>query len=185
MRISILLAVVLAGVCALAAQAADETIRADDRALFEAACTQCHGLRPIELKRDGIEGWRFTVEEMVMRGAQLGPIEAQRLIRYLTANLGPGMSPMKTELLPADPTMDRMTALRAAELPAGPGRALVQGRCVLCHDLGRVVSVRRTLTDWQRYTENMIVRAGISETPGNLELMVTYLTKNFGRQPGD
>ena len=39
--------------------------------LYEAVCTQCHGLAPIELTRNGRAGWEDTVHKMVVTGAQL------------------------------------------------------------------------------------------------------------------
>jgi len=117
-----------------------------------------------------------------MRGAQLSPDEVEQLSQYLAVNFGPGISPMTTDPVPANPALDRMTQHPVAdlELPEGPGAKLVQGLCIMCHDLGRVVSVQRTHTDWRRYAENMTTRAGIPQTSENLDLIATYLSKNFG-----
>ncbi|MGH9786807.1 MAG: hypothetical protein ACRD88_21775, partial [Terriglobia bacterium] len=81
-------------------QAAPPLPPGDGRDLVAAVCTQCHALRPIVMKRDGVGGWRDTVQEMVIRGAQLLPEEAETVVRYLAANFGPGLNPMQTGTLP-------------------------------------------------------------------------------------
>ena len=69
---------------------------------------------------------------------------------------------------------------KAVQLPAGPGKEVVQARCSLCHDLGRVVSVHRTNTEWQQLTKNMTTR-GPQAPAAQVETIVTYLTTHFGK----
>src|SRR5260370_15642837 len=40
------------------------------------ACAQCHGLKLILALRDGSVGWKHFVDDMILRGAQLTPQEA-------------------------------------------------------------------------------------------------------------
>ena len=65
----------------------------EGRDIVAVACTQCHALTPILTGREGTAGWRKHVHNMVLRGAQLSPSEAETVIRYLTANFGPGAAP--------------------------------------------------------------------------------------------
>jgi len=138
------------------------------------------------LKRDGVGGWRETVQEMVIRGAQLLPEEAETVVRYLVANFGPGRSPMQTGNLPPDAAVSapggaaQITAMNIA-LPDGPGKDAVQARCTLCHDLGRVVTARRSREEWARITQNMIDR-GPAAPPEQVQTIVIYLTAQFGRE---
>ena len=49
-------------------------------------------------------------------------------------------------------------------LPEGNGKALVEARCQLCHDLGRVAGIKRTKAGWDEVVTNMVTR-GASATP--------------------
>jgi len=154
----------------------------DGRDLVATACTQCHALRPIVMKRDGVGGWRATVEEMVIRGAQLLPEEAATVVRYLAANFGPGPNPMPTGDLPPGTSVSTPGApAGSVSLPAGPGKEAVEARCSLCHDLGRVVASRRTREEWERITRNMIER-GPQAPPDQVQAILSYLDAQFGKQ---
>lgn len=154
----------------------------DGRELVAAVCTQCHALRPIVMKRDGVGGWRATVEEMVIRGAQLFPEEADTVIRYLAANFGPGPNPMPTGVLPPGAAVSSSGAPASnVSLPAGPGKEIVEARCSICHDLGRVVASRRPREEWERITRNMIER-GPQAPPDQLQTIVSYLAAQFGKE---
>jgi len=153
----------------------------DGRDLVATACTQCHALRPIQMKRDGLGGWRETVQEMVIRGAQLLPEEAETVIRYLAGNFGPGINPMQTGDLPPGAAVSPSSgAAKDISLPEGPGKEVVQARCTICHDLGRVVTARRTRDEWERLTRNMIAR-GPEASPEQVQAMISYLTAQFGK----
>lgn len=65
-------------------------------------CTQCHDLERIQVLRNGRTGWKNIVEEMAMFGAQLLPSEAETVINYLTANLGPDSQPLTAASPPAE-----------------------------------------------------------------------------------
>src|SRR5262245_11350550 len=90
----------------------------EGRDIVAVACTQCHALAPILAGREGPAGWKRHVHNMVLRGAQLTPSEADTVIRYLAANFGPGNAP---------------PAKVALTLPAGAGKDLVEARCAACH----------------------------------------------------
>jgi len=162
----------------------DTQSSAEIRTMFEVVCTQCHGLKPIIIIRDGELGWKNMVQEMVLRGAQLNPEEADAITQYLVQNYGPGVNPAKTGFAPpnaiAKESDDGMLS-KDISLPAGQGKELVEGRCKLCHDLGLVVSVRRAADEWDRITRDMISR-GIPASPHEISDIVSYLATHFGEE---
>lgn len=60
------------------------------RNLILQACVQCHDVSIIISERKTAAGWRRTVNEMIWRGAPLMTDEAEAVINYLVARLGPG-----------------------------------------------------------------------------------------------
>jgi cytochrome c5 len=134
----------------------------EGRDLVAVACTQCHALTPIVGVREGAAGWKNHVYNMVLRGAQLRPQEADTVIQYLAANFGPGAS-----------------QLGKVTLPSGPGKELVETRCATCHDLERVTIVKRYKRDWPPIVANMITRGAVA-TPEEAHTIATYLAAQFG-----
>jgi mono/diheme cytochrome c family protein len=175
-RLLVLRAYVLGGFAALSlataaplhAQTAPALPPGDGRDLVAVACTQCHGLTTIVQIRDGAAGWRQFVNYMIMKGAQMSNGEADTVVKYLTVNFGPN-SPPAAGATPA----------ALAPLPAGPGKELVEARCVTCHDLLRVVASRRPRSDWEGIVVNMINR-GATATPEEHQTIVAYLSTQFG-----
>ena len=171
-----------AAVAPLRAQALPD---GEGKDLVAVACTQCHGVKAFTQLRDGVGGWRNTVEEMVLRGAQLSPIEAETAVRYLVDHFGPASGPFRLGTLPAKTALANSTSKSPAEskditLPDGVGRDAVQQRCSMCHDLGRVVTARRTAAEWNRIVGNMIAR-GPQATPEQEKAIAGYLTAQFGK----
>jgi len=151
------------------------------------ACAQCHGLKLILALRDGSVGWKHFVDDMILRGAQLTPQEADTVAQYLAKNFGPGTSPMqsglKTDALPAgNGTSPMQSGLKTDALPAGNGEKLVESHCALCHDLGRITTVTRSKEEWNTTVSNMMARAGANvATQDEILTMASYLTAHFGR----
>jgi len=138
--------------------------------LVAAACTQCHGLKLIVALRDGPVGWKRFVNDMILRGAQLAPEEADTVSQYLAKNFGPGTSPMQS-------------GLNSQPLPAGNGQTLVQSHCALCHDLGRITTVSRSKEEWNNTVSNMMARAGNNiASQEEVLTMASYLAANFGKK---
>jgi cytochrome c5 len=138
--------------------------------LVAIACTQCHGLKLIVALRDGPVGWKRFVDDMILRGAQLTPQEADTVAQYLAKSFGPGTSPMQS-------------GLKTDPLPAGEGEKLVESHCQLCHDLGRITTVARGKDEWNYTVNNMMTRAGTNvATQQEVLTMATYLTNNFGKK---
>ena len=136
----------------------------EGRDLVATACSQCHSLGVIMAGRDGPVGWKRHVYNMVLRGAQLTPREADTVIQYLIANFGPGA--------PVAPS---------APLPSGAGKELVETRCAVCHDLERVTIVKRQKRDWETIVSNMYERRGMS-APDEVRTITSYLVAQFGRE---
>jgi cytochrome c5 len=147
------------------AQTPDPLPAGDGHDLVAVACSQCHVLTTIARIRDGAPGWRLYVNNMVLRGAQLTPAEADKVVDYLALNLGPGIN-----LPPA----------KAVTLPAGDGKQLVETRCGLCHDLERVVTAPRRKADWPVIVANM-AEQGAPVTADETKAISSYLAANFGK----
>ena len=151
----------------------------EGRELIQKVCTNCHTLVPVMMKRDGVNGWRHTVGRMVLqRQAQLTPAEFEIAVRYLSTALGPAAGQMPSGPLPPGAMAGGATTAKEVKLPDGPGRQLVEGRCASCHDLGRVVSIRRTRAEWESLTRNMLGR-GPQATPEQVQAISDYLATHF------
>jgi cytochrome c5 len=135
----------------------------DGRDLVAVACSQCHALNVIMAGRDGPVGWKKHVYNMVLRGAQLTPREADTVVSYLTTHFGPGAP-----------------ETGAVALPTGPGKELVETRCAVCHSLERVTIVKRQKRDWDTIVASMYERWGMS-APDEVQAIQAYLNAQFGR----
>lgn len=147
-----------------AQQAANPLPAGEGREIVAVACSQCHYLGTIAKIRDGAAGWRTYVNNMVLRGAQLTPAEVDKVVNYLSVNLGPGIN-----LPPA----------RSVSLPDGEGKQLVATRCGLCHDLERITAVTRARAQWPTIVANMVAW-GATATPEEAKTISNYLAANFG-----
>lgn len=147
----------------LAAQTGTPLPQGDGRDLTATACSQCHALNPITAVREGPAGWKRHVYNMVLRGAQLTPREADTVIQYLAANFGPGAQP----------------AAKVVALPGGTGKELVETRCATCHDLERVAGIKRPKRDWPAVVSNMVTRGAVA-TPEEAQAIAGYLMTQFG-----
>jgi cytochrome c5 len=136
----------------------------EGRDLVAVACSQCHVLNVITSMRNGPTGWRDHVYNMVMRGAQLTPREADTVLAYLATNFGPGQ-----QLPPAKPIA----------LPAGAGKELTETRCGLCHDLERITATKRPKREWNDVVAAMFARYG-APAPDEAKAIASYLGQQFG-----
>ena len=166
-----------------AQQRSPELPPGEGREITVAVCAVCHDSTTVLLKRDGETGWRQTVERMIVqKGAQISPADMELIVRYLSTQLGPGMSKMQTPgPLPPGAVGGGATSVAEVKLPEGPGKLLVEGRCAACHDLGRVVSYRRTKAEWDHVTRNMMARFPRPAPAQDVDAMIAYLSTNFGR----
>ena len=137
----------------------------DGRDMLATACSQCHTLAVIRSMREGPEGWKRHVYNMVTRGAQLTAREADTVIGYLATNFGPTAAPAAVVI--------------KVTLPGGPGKELVETRCTACHDLERVATIKRQKADWPVLVANMVGRGAVA-TPEEAQTITSYLTAHFG-----
>ena len=161
----VLWATALVVIIAVPARAQGALPPGEGRDLMATSCSQCHPLNVIRSMREGAEGWKRHVHNMITRGAQLNAREADTVVAYLTANFGPTATP----------------AASAAKvtLPGGPGKDLVEARCTACHDLERVAVVKRQKSEWPTVVANMIGRGAVA-TPDEVQAIISYLASNFG-----
>jgi quinohemoprotein amine dehydrogenase len=110
------------------------------------ACGSCHKsdekkrMTRISARRTTPEGWQETIRRMVsLNGVQLEPDTARQVLRYLANNHG--LAP--EEALPAAFEVEkRMIDYKYSDKDTDE-------TCRNCHSLGRVISQRRTKTDWE------------------------------------
>lgn len=167
------------------AQEKEPAPRADERlppgagySLVLEACVQCHDFRPIVSQRKTLAAWKRSVNEMIWKGAPLMPGEAEAVSRYLASAFGTGQ-PARGASRAARAVKDEGALELARFLPPGPGRALVRGACVQCHDLMLSVSQRKTLSGWRRSVDRM-ARLGAKLNGGEMEVVAQYLARSFG-----
>ncbi|MDX2511770.1 MAG: hypothetical protein QNK25_06950 [Desulfobacterales bacterium] len=152
------------------------------REIFEVACNQCHSASIAFMLRNGREGWQEKVEEMTFRGAQLNHEEVDLIATFLATELGPGITKMNSGKLPPAAALGKRgtpSAETEGLLPKGKGQAEVASLCQACHDLGRVVSVRRSQEEWREITENMLARF-IPVDHAEIQKISMYLSHHFG-----
>lgn len=111
------------------------------------SCQPCHKvdekqrMSRISWRRTTPEGWEQTIKRMVtLNGVKMSPADAREVLRYLSTNLG--LAP--EEARPAAFEVERRmldfkyTASKDAE-----------DTCTKCHSMGRVISQRRSKSEWE------------------------------------
>ena len=68
----------------------------------------------------------------------------------------------------------------AQDLPDGPGKETVMTVCTACHGLEDIVSSRHTKAEWKKVVDKMI-SFGAEAKDEEVEAIITYLAKNFGK----
>ena len=165
MRHLILAATLLAPLTAFAqSKPADPFPAGDGHDKVAVACTQCHTPSPIISMRMGEAGWRRQVEIMVLRGAQIGPNDIDKVSTYLATAFGPGV-----------PLPGPKVEVKLAEGAAAP---LVEGECGLCHGLDRVVKVNRPGAQWDAVVHRMI-QLGAPVDGEQSKQIVAYLEAHY------
>jgi competence ComEA-like helix-hairpin-helix protein len=66
------------------------------------------------------------------------------------------------------------------DLPEGAGKAEVLKLCRDCHDLDPITQENRTKDGWKKTVAKMVER-GAEGTDEQFDVIVSYLTKNYGR----
>ena len=67
-------------------------------------------------------------------------------------------------------------------LPAGEGKAEVALACSSCHDLSQVITQKKSGANWSATVRKMISAYQAPVDKDDFEVIVAYLTKNFGEQ---
>lgn len=115
-------------------------------ATVQKACGSCH--RPddkgqmsrISFQRNTPEGWQSQIQRMAsLNGLNIDPATARQVVKYLSNNLGLAPEEAKPAAWEAERRLNdfKYTANSDAE-----------GTCNKCHSLGRVISQRRTKSEW-------------------------------------
>ena len=66
--------------------------------------------------------------------------------------------------------------------PVDPGLAIIQGKCVSCHDTGLIMAVRRPAKDWRDIINQMISR-GADLSDSEADQVQAYLEKTMSTAP--
>jgi quinohemoprotein amine dehydrogenase len=112
------------------------------------ACGSCH--RPddkgqmsrISFQRNTPEGWQDTIKRMVaLNGLKLDPAVGREIVKYLSDNLG--LAP--DEAKPAAFEAERRVVYDQDAFVADD----IKGVCNACHSVGRIISQRRTRSEWE------------------------------------
>lgn len=71
-------------------------------------------------------------------------------------------------------------AVWAQDFPAGEGRDTLKKVCTQCHDIDSIPRLRYTRSDWANLVFSM-KDMGADATGAELDQIIDYLTKNFGK----
>jgi quinohemoprotein amine dehydrogenase len=110
-------------------------------------CSPCHKvdekqrMTRISYRRTTPEGWEETIKRMVsLNGVHMEPAAARQILRYLANNQGlapeeakPAAFEVERRMIDYKYTADKDT----------------EATCIKCHSMGRVISQRRTKSEWE------------------------------------
>ena len=121
--------------------------------LVKRKCSGCHHgddkgrLTRISYRRTTPEGWEQTLKRMVtLNNVKLEPAEAREIVRYLADHQG--LAP--EEAKPAAFEVERRQIdYQFADKNADKNKKLTEETCIACHSMGRVISQRRTKSEWE------------------------------------
>ena len=80
---------------------------------------------------------------------------------------------------PPTPPAVEMTPAGGEASAAPSGDELLQERCTVCHDLGRVEAASNTLDEWEHEVEHMR-ELGAQLTDAEAQTLVEYLAETYG-----
>jgi quinohemoprotein amine dehydrogenase len=115
-------------------------------ATTQKACGSCH--RPddkgqmsrISFQRNTPEGWQTQIQRMAaLNGLSIDPATARHVVKYLSDHLGLAPEEAKPAAWEAEKRLIDFKYTASAD---------AEGTCNKCHSLGRVISQRRTKTEW-------------------------------------
>lgn len=151
-----------------------------ERDLVTKECSRCHALGDVTRHHENEAAWKKYVDDMVVRGAKLTPVEAPRVVQYLFKNFGPPPTPPQPAVAAVEPAAPA-SVQPAAESPlaAGEGRDVLTEKCTVCHDLERIPARYRDKLGWEDVVDNMKAR-GAEITPEERQKIVAYLFAHYG-----
>jgi mono/diheme cytochrome c family protein len=77
-----------------------------------------------------------------------------------------------------------LPAQRRIDLPSGKGAAIVQAKCLSCHEADLIRQQRLTRAGWERELDKML-RWGAVILPDERSVVIEYLAANWGVRPVD
>jgi len=115
-------------------------------ATVQKACGSCHRaddkqqMSRISFQRNTPEGWQTIIQRMAaLNGLNIDPATARQVVKYLSTNLG---------LAPEEAKPVAWEAERRLIDFKYSANADAESTCNKCHSLGRVLTQRRTKTEW-------------------------------------
>ncbi len=103
--------------------------------------------------------------------------------------MGPAASASEAARLAPPPAVTLVTALGASEqdamnrLPAGAGRELVLGNCLICHAASMIEQQHKDTTGWNK-TASQMIAWGAPVQPAQAHVLVAYLAQHFPARAG-
>lgn len=95
----------------------------------------------ISFQRNTPEGWQDTIKRMVaLNGVKLDPAVGREVVKYLSDNLGLAPEEARNAAYEAE----RRVVVDESQFATEE----LKGLCNACHSLGRVISQRRTRSEW-------------------------------------
>jgi len=114
--------------------------------LVRKTCSPCHKaddkqrLSRISWRRTTPEGWEQTIKRMIsLNGLKMEPAEAREILKYLADNLGLAPEEARPAAFEAEKQMIEYKF---------PDKD-TESTCSKCHSMGRVISQRRTKSEWE------------------------------------
>ena len=105
------------------------------------------------------------------------------MIRTSTGAVAAATLVVVATLTVAPPPVASSVAPQSVRLPEDPAKNVLQQMCTSCHDLEVLNGRRETPERWGEIVEDMFVR-GAQGTPQQIDVVVAYLAKYFGKAPG-
>jgi cytochrome c5 len=135
---------------------AQELPSGDGARIAGAKCLACHGVDLIVQQRLSRDGWSREVDKMIGWGAMVDSPERETLVDYLEGHFGQG------------------TPARRPAVSPQPGAAILEARCLTCHDARLIEQQRLTAAGWAAELEKM-VRWGATLTEPEKAVLIDLL----------
>jgi hypothetical protein len=136
---------------------AEELPPGDGAGIVRSQCLACHGVDLIVQQRLSRAAWGREVEKMIGWGAIVESSERETLVDYLEAHFGQGPPRRRPGVSPQ------------------PGVAILEARCLTCHDARLIEQQRLTAAGWAAELEKM-VRWGATLTEPERAVLIDFLT---------